>query len=196
MACHRHGSSWGSMCERCWGEAVGQLLESFSRCHVRLPPVFISAQQAPSELQHSGGTFLYALYIFWMSSFHPAITGDLMSKTFHLTESLWGAFNTTAAEDPVRTCQPCQVHGDWSSCLHWYVSCFLSTYKFHSMISLACFSIFQQHYGRFGAASSKACQEKQSMFTFAIELLWIWVLKLSECQFHNPAMVTDCCIVF
>lgn len=48
--------------------------------------------------------------------FHPA--GGLMSKMFYFTESFWGALNTRAAEDPVCTRQPCQVHGDWSSCLH------------------------------------------------------------------------------
>lgn len=136
MACHRLGPPWGCLYQRCWGEAVGQLLESLSWCHVCLPSVSVSPQQAPSELQHWYCTFLYILKMIFF--FNPCITDDLIPINILHTESFRGALNTRAAEDSVCTCQPRQVHGDWSSCLHWYVSCLHAQFSQRNLTCMLC----------------------------------------------------------
>lgn len=52
LACHRHGPACCSLHQRDPGPDPGELLETFTCCHVQLPAVPAGAQQTSTELQH------------------------------------------------------------------------------------------------------------------------------------------------
>lgn len=99
----------------CWSVVGVTLLvpclSSFSLCQFSTSPLWAA-------------TFiLYVSLYFENDILNPCINDDLIPINILHAESFRGALNTRAAEDSVCTRQPCQVHGDWSSCLYWYVSC-------------------------------------------------------------------------
>lgn len=83
-------------------------------------------------------TVRFFIFWQWFFFFNPCITDDLIPINILHTESFRGALNTRAAEDSVCTCQPRKVHGDWSSCLHWYVSCLHAQFSQRDLTCMLC----------------------------------------------------------